>query len=178
MMKRTIYNLLAILTAIALSIDTSAQAPNTWAQEANVGGGIRTEAVGFSIGSKGYIGTGETSSGLTNDFWEYDPSSNTWTQKANFGGTPDLQALVFVLITKGILVQDTIQVVTGTIFGNILPHAFYQTPQQIPHHLQIKIFVLAIQLSSVQVVPEPSDGIVQQQEEYGLEEEVLLLPLF
>ena len=100
-MKRTIYNLLAILTAIALSIDTSAQAPNTWAQEANVGGGIRTEAVGFSIGSKGYIGTGETSSGLTNDFWEYDPSSNTWTQKANFGGTSRFTSVGFCINNKG-----------------------------------------------------------------------------
>ena len=38
----------------------------------------------FSIGSKGYIGTGY--GGLRNDFWEYDPATNAWTQKADFAG--------------------------------------------------------------------------------------------
>ena len=32
---------------------------NTWTQKANFGGTPRDGAVGFSIGSKGYIGTGE-----------------------------------------------------------------------------------------------------------------------
>ena len=32
---------------------------NTWTQKADFGGAARDSAVGFSIGSKGYIGTGE-----------------------------------------------------------------------------------------------------------------------
>ena len=40
---------------------------NVWTQKADFGGGARSGAVGFSIGSKGYIGTGGA-----NDFWEYD----------------------------------------------------------------------------------------------------------
>ncbi len=43
-------------------------------------------AVGFSIGNKGYIGTGYTSSAFATDFWSYDPATDTWTQKADFGG--------------------------------------------------------------------------------------------
>ena len=60
---------------------------NTWTQKADFGGTARYEAVGFSIGSKGYIGTGCDGSSYTKDFWEYDPAANTWTQKADFGGT-------------------------------------------------------------------------------------------
>src|SRR5207253_2438553 len=58
---------------------------NTWTQKANFGGGRRIAAAGFSIGNKGYIGTGSFAASMS-DFWEYDPSTNAWTQKANFGG--------------------------------------------------------------------------------------------
>jgi len=45
-----------------------------WAQKTDLGGTARNEAVGFSIGSKGYIGTGNVSNNGTSfskDFWEY-----------------------------------------------------------------------------------------------------------
>lgn len=61
--------------------------PN-WTQKADFGGIERVDAIGFSIGTKGYIGTGRNSNTAAEyvDFWEYDPSTNTWTQKADFGG--------------------------------------------------------------------------------------------
>ena len=63
-------------------------ATNTWTQKADFGGTARYVAVGFSIGSKGYIGTGDDDlNQFLKDFWEYDPATNTWTQKADFGGT-------------------------------------------------------------------------------------------
>ena len=63
-------------------------ATDTWTQKANFGGGARTGAVGFSIGTKGYVGTGiDANDLLRKDFWEYDPVTNKWTRKANFGGT-------------------------------------------------------------------------------------------
>jgi hypothetical protein len=48
-------------------------------------------AVGFSIGSKGYIGTGDNGEGgdfqvCYKDFWEYEPETDSWTQKADVGG--------------------------------------------------------------------------------------------
>ncbi len=58
----------------------------------------RSGAVGFSIGSKGYIGTGGA-----DDFWEYDPILNSWTQKADFGGTARSSAVGFSIGTKGYL---------------------------------------------------------------------------
>ena len=38
---------------------------------------------------------------VTNDFWEYDPSTNTWTQKADFGGTARNWAVGFSIGNKG-----------------------------------------------------------------------------
>jgi N-acetylneuraminic acid mutarotase len=65
---------------------------NTWTQKANLGstenipaGFPRKSAVAFAIGAKGYVGTGENSTGLLSDFWEYDPATNTWTRKNDFG---------------------------------------------------------------------------------------------
>ena len=102
---KTIYIFLAIITFSVLSINTSAQAPNTWTQKANFGGSGRCFAVGFSIGAKGYIGTGFDNIngpwGDRNDFWEYDTTINTWTQKANFGGTPRDNAVGFSIGSKG-----------------------------------------------------------------------------
>jgi hypothetical protein len=60
----------------------------------------RTKAVAFSIGTKGYVGTGN-SGGLKKDFWEYDNVTNSWTQKADFGGTARMSAVGFSIGTKG-----------------------------------------------------------------------------
>ncbi len=59
-------------------------AQDTWTQKADFGGTPRYGAVGFSIGSKGYMGTGYDFNVVHyKDFWEYDSSTNTWTQKAD-----------------------------------------------------------------------------------------------
>ena len=47
----------------------------SWTKKAAFGGTAREYAVGFSIGNKGYIGTGQDQGGVNkNDFWEYTPS--------------------------------------------------------------------------------------------------------
>ena len=75
------------------------QSSNTWTQKANFPGLARSGAVGFTIDSKGYLGTGI---GI-NDFWEYDPTNNTWTQKADFPGTSRIWAVGFSNGSKGYL---------------------------------------------------------------------------
>lgn len=72
----------------------------SWTQKANFGGTARNSAVGFSIGSKGYIGTGDDGA-RKKDFWEYDPVTDAWTQKAAFGGTARAEATGFSIGTKG-----------------------------------------------------------------------------
>jgi N-acetylneuraminic acid mutarotase len=54
-------------------------------QKANFPGNARNGAIGFSIGSKGYLGM--ASNYNPDDLYEYDPNSNTWTYKAAFPGS-------------------------------------------------------------------------------------------
>ncbi len=70
---------------------------NVWTQKADFGGGNRSFAVGFSIGRKGYIGTGN----YQKDFWEYNPSANIWTRKTDFGGPGRSDAVGFSIGNKG-----------------------------------------------------------------------------
>ena len=51
------------------------QATDVWTQKTNFGGTARNLASGFSIGGKGYLGTGHDGS-PQNDFWQYTPESN------------------------------------------------------------------------------------------------------
>ena len=78
-------------------------AADTWTQKADFGGGIRCSAVGFSIGNKGYVGTGDVVSWEqdSKDFWEYNPVANIWTQKADFGGGTRYFAAGFSIGNKG-----------------------------------------------------------------------------
>ncbi|RZK18730.1 MAG: hypothetical protein EOO43_12295, partial [Flavobacterium sp.] len=73
---------------------------NSWTQKADVGGSERASAVGFSIGNKGYIGTGIFDEYLK-DFWEYNPLNNIWTQKADVGGPGRYGAVGFSIGIKG-----------------------------------------------------------------------------
>ena len=88
---------------------------NIWHQKKDFGGWQTWKAVGFSIVGKGYIGTGikdeQGSAIVTDDFWQYDPSSDVWTQKANFGGGPRANAVSFVIRDKAYVGtgQDAIQ---------------------------------------------------------------------
>ncbi|MCY7421507.1 MAG: T9SS type A sorting domain-containing protein [Chitinophagaceae bacterium] len=77
-------------------------AGDTWSQKANFAGGPRQSAVAFSIGNKGYVGTGLENT-EKNDFWEFDPTANTWLQKASFAGTPRYGSVGFSIGNKGFI---------------------------------------------------------------------------
>jgi N-acetylneuraminic acid mutarotase len=86
-----------LLTPFVLKADS-------WTQKANFGGTARMGAIYFSIGNKGYIGSGTDqypSYHFVNDIWEYDQATNTWTQMADFPGTARYTALAFALGSKG-----------------------------------------------------------------------------
>jgi N-acetylneuraminic acid mutarotase len=74
---------------------------NTWTKKTDFGGTARRDAVGFSIGTKGYVATGADGAGQTGDLWEYNPTADTWTQKSNFLGTTRNAATSFAIGTKG-----------------------------------------------------------------------------
>jgi N-acetylneuraminic acid mutarotase len=85
---------------------------NIWNAKAKFPGGKREGAIAFSIGSKGYLGTGTDGASFqrTKDLWEYDPSSNTWTKKSDFPGEPRNGAVAFTIGNKGYV---------GTGFGDV-----------------------------------------------------------
>lgn len=83
---------------------------NTWTQKANFGGTdgttfsdgiVRASAVGFAIGTKGYVGTGYDGTIYYNDLWEYDPATNKWTAMTPFPGTVRKDAVGFTIGSKG-----------------------------------------------------------------------------
>ncbi|MBK8874642.1 MAG: T9SS type A sorting domain-containing protein [Bacteroidetes bacterium] len=89
-----------LLTPILVLISCAINAQG-WTQKADFAGSPAWGAVSFSIGNKGYMGTGETSSGFSNEFWEYDPLTDTWAQKADFGGGWVAGAVGFAMGNKG-----------------------------------------------------------------------------
>ncbi|MBL0340641.1 MAG: hypothetical protein IPP71_06810 [Bacteroidetes bacterium] len=76
-----------------------------WQQKTNFTPGNRYGAFSFSIGQKGYVGSGViqvgTSITLVNDFWEYDPILDSWTQKATLPSTGRIGAATFVVLNAG-----------------------------------------------------------------------------
>jgi N-acetylneuraminic acid mutarotase len=62
-------------------------ANNTWSSMKDLEDQRKSKMAGFSVGNKGYFGTGSYGYAFSRDFWEYDPALDSWTQKADFGGT-------------------------------------------------------------------------------------------
>jgi hypothetical protein len=99
-MKKCIIFITALIYSV-LGVNMPFADANTWTQKTNFGEVARDGAARFSIGSKGYIGTGWDGSLYYSDFWEYDPAADTWTQMANFGGVERYNAVGFSIGSKG-----------------------------------------------------------------------------
>lgn len=110
------------LLILSLSIFEIANAQGTWTQKANFGGLAKQGAVGFSIGNKGYIGTGADNNGNSKDFWEWDQATNVWTQKADFGGTERTYAVGFSIGIKG-------YIGTGATYNAVVLQDFWEWDQ-------------------------------------------------
>ncbi|WP_439556352.1 right-handed parallel beta-helix repeat-containing protein [Dyadobacter sp.] len=84
------------------TLEIANQTTGTWTEKAAYGGVARQNGVSFSIGNKGYIGTGLGDNNTNQrDFWEYDPATDSWTQKADFTGTPRSVAAGFAIGGNG-----------------------------------------------------------------------------
>jgi N-acetylneuraminic acid mutarotase len=96
------------------------QITNLWTRKANFPGRIEGSAVSFSIGTKGYIGTGDDfkTVSYTGEFWEYDLATDSWTQKASFPATPRGMATGFSIGNKG-------YIGTGFFWDSGLPDLVY-----------------------------------------------------
>lgn len=111
----------SLLSIILLTFSGYTFSQGSWIQKANVGGtATRFAGVGFSIGTKGYIGSGVTL--LSNDFWEWDQATNVWTQKANFTGGYRLAPVGFSIGNKG-------YIATGSDGGSVYYNDFWEWDQ-------------------------------------------------
>ena len=99
-MKKFIMVVVALLYSF-IGINIVYAAADTWTQKADFGGTARGYIVCFSIGSKGYMGTGSAGAQSSKDFWEYDPATDAWIQKADFGGGVRFGAVGFSIGNKG-----------------------------------------------------------------------------
>ncbi|MBS1600103.1 MAG: IPT/TIG domain-containing protein [Bacteroidetes bacterium] len=86
-----------------------------WTQKADFPGSARFSAVGFGIGTKGYVGLGGYGE---KDWWEYDPVSNIWTRKA------DLDYSVLPQNASGFAVNNN-----GYVIGNFVTGPTSFTPE-------------------------------------------------
>ena len=60
----------------------------------------RTNGIGFAVGTKGYLVTGDGSSS-SRDVWEYDPTTDVWTTRGVFEGAPRSYGVGFAIGNKG-----------------------------------------------------------------------------
>ncbi len=77
----------------------------TWTAIADFPGNGRVYPVAFSIGSKGYVGTGYDGTTYYNDFWQYDTLTNTWEQQADYSASRVFGATGFGIGGKGYTTQ-------------------------------------------------------------------------
>ena len=75
----TINGLVYLVGGASSSIDNQVWEYNptldTWARKTDFEGAARENAVGFSIGNRGYVTTGRNSSARYDDIWQFDPTA-------------------------------------------------------------------------------------------------------
>lgn len=85
------------------SLEVTFGVPGKWCRVLDFSGGVRQGATAFSVGDKGYIGTGSDGTFHYDDFWEFDTNENTWKEKENFAGVKRDQAVAFSMGNKAYL---------------------------------------------------------------------------
>jgi len=106
-MKNAFFWTAATITIILTGYSTSARLDSSkprepraweWRQAAAFGGPATWFSAAFTIGDKGYVGTGY---GAMNALWQYDPGRDAWTRKADLPGIARGAAIAFSIGDKG-----------------------------------------------------------------------------
>ncbi|MFH1937341.1 MAG: kelch repeat-containing protein, partial [Bacteroidota bacterium] len=84
-MKLSVLLLFAASIGVMVGVGEVSAQQSSWARRQDFASPARLQAVGFSIGGKGYIaaGTSGLADNLLQDLQEYDPGSNSWSFKSN-----------------------------------------------------------------------------------------------
>ncbi len=72
-----------------------------WSKMSAFDGVARSDAVSFTLGGAGYLGTGYDGTNRLADFWKYNPDKNYWEQVADFPGSARNSAVAFSAGNKG-----------------------------------------------------------------------------
>lgn len=90
------------LTILSCSKDEEViELVGNWIDLSDFEGVARSDAVSFTIGELGYVGTGYDGDYRLKDFWVYDSDRNYWTQIADFPGVARNAAVAFAVKGKG-----------------------------------------------------------------------------
>jgi N-acetylneuraminic acid mutarotase len=85
---------------------------------------VRSNAVGFIVGDKAYITTGENGAYL-NSTWEYDFASDLWVSKTAFEGSARTGAIAFTLTSGGFVGTGRSSTLPYDDFRQFLPDQAY-----------------------------------------------------
>lgn len=72
-----------------------------WVKRSTFNEEARSSATAFTIGNKGYMGTGYDGDDYYADFWSYDMETNSWQQLSDFPGIERSSATAFTIGTTG-----------------------------------------------------------------------------
>jgi len=92
---------ISVLGSSCKKDDTTTTTVGDWMRSSDFEGVARTEAVGFVLDGKAYIGTGYKQDDVRlSDFWAYDQATETWFQKADMPGAARNSAVAFTVGSK------------------------------------------------------------------------------
>jgi hypothetical protein len=90
-----------ILSSGCEKTSTSTTTLGDWKRSYEYEGVGRTQAVGFTIDNKEYVGLGFDGTNRLSDFWMFDESTGSWLRKADFPGVARNYAVAFTAHGKG-----------------------------------------------------------------------------
>ena len=106
--KDFVINLLMLIVAIfsfysCEEDDVDDEILGNWAERSVFNNEPRSSATAFTLGNRGYMGTGYDGDDYLKDFWTYDMESDSWQQLADFPGVERSSAVSFVIGDSGYL---------------------------------------------------------------------------
>ncbi|MEM9678727.1 MAG: kelch repeat-containing protein [Bacteroidota bacterium] len=92
-----------LIISYSCSDDDSDDRLGNWAERSTFNEEPRSSSTAFTVGNRGYMGTGFDGDDYLSDFWAYDMDSNSWQQLADFPGMARSSAVSFAIGGDGYL---------------------------------------------------------------------------
>ncbi|TAI48185.1 galactose oxidase [Flagellimonas allohymeniacidonis] len=87
----------SLLILVSCSSDDEVDELGNWVERSVLDGTPRSSAAAFTLGDRGFMGTGYDGDDYLNDFWIYDIEGNFWSQGASFPGIARSAATSFTI---------------------------------------------------------------------------------